>query len=339
MESKIFVVGHCYLINDWSKKLTNQLNKIKYSSLYDKADSILMYLTDDKNQYDSQIQLYREKYPKIEFIVSKINYGEAILALRKICELSEQNENAKILFFHTKGVFNKYKNFTTLEIDELKIKGEQSWCDILDYFLMEKSEDCIEKLDSYDIVGATISGNWWWGNFWWVTSKHIRNNVHFDKFYNGSRWNCEAWVMESNKNLKQVKYFEFFHFYFDPLYSVVPRYFYDGTNLDSLNIEVIDAKYGFFFEQRDEGQGPKHNEDILIDVTEKVKNKVNENGNKSLVLTNYQHIDYNSFFGSDPAHGLPKKLRIEFKTNIDPHNVYVATSWESLNLINFGSNK
>jgi len=336
--SKIFVVAHCYMVNDWQLKLEEQLRKLELFGLYEKADDIFIYLTDEKKEYSNIVETLKIKYEKINFIHGFKNYGEGVLALNQVYELSFKYEDAKILYFHTKGVFNKFKNFVNFEIDELKIESENSWVEMLEYFLIEKWKICLEKLNTYNIVGVHCHNFWYWGNFWWVNAYYIRNNIPFMNFWGGSRWQCEAWLMESNKFKNDTKYYEFFHFCYDSHYSIIPKYFYDGTDLSNLKIELVSSEYGYFNEQRDEGRSLHSQEKITIDVTNIVEEQLKKNNYKKLNLSNNGFVDYDQFFKTDIAKELPKKWRTYFKTNIDPEKTYVVSSFEGFYL-NLGNTK
>jgi hypothetical protein len=338
VDSKIFVVGHCFMVNDWQSKLETQLNKIVESGLYSKADEIFIYLTDEKREYFEIVGTLKKKYDKIQFNHGFKNYGEGILALNQVYDLSFKYEDAQILYFHTKGVFNKFKNFATHEIDELKTKSEDTWVEMLEYFLIENWSKCIEKLKTYNTVGVHCYAYWWWGNFWWTNAYYVRNNKPFMEFWGGSRWQCEAWLMEANKFKNDTKYYEFFHFCYDPHYTIMPKYFYDGTDLKNLRIELINSEYGYFNEQRDEGRSLPEKEKITIDVSDVVEEHLKKNNYNKLNLSNERFIDYEQIFKTDIAKNLPKKWRTYFRTNIDPEKIYVVSSFESFYL-NLGNIK
>lgn len=316
----IKVVFYCYAINDWEHRLDRQIKRLVSSGLYDGAEDLYLFVTDpSQSQKDKVLNLIKD-LPKIKLDYTEINYGEAVLALRKVDELGK-NEDHKILYFHTKGVFNKYKNFETKEIDEIKIKGVESWVEMMEHFLIDNWRLCECKLNDNDIVGVTCHGGWWWGNFWWVNSNHIKKIKEFDKHYNGSRWSTESWLHDACETREFTKTCELYRFTHDPHYSAIPKYFYDKTiDLQNINIFVTEAMYGWFAQQRDEGQGLKCSEIKLIDVTGRVK---------KLVEKNKLNINLHDVVCDleDPAFGLDKQIRIKFKTNIDPENEYVISSY------------
>jgi hypothetical protein len=192
----------------------------------------------------------------------------------------------------------------------------------MEYFLIDNWKDCVKKLDEYDTVGVNNVNNWWWGNFWWSNSKHINNNIPFEQYFGGSRWQCESWLHESNSNINDIKYFQFHPFSYDPYYSILPKYFYDNTDISNLEIKIIDAKFGYFAEQRDEGRGLSENNDNIVDVTNEVIELLKLSDNKT-----FDFFPEQSFTGNHPYKGNDKSIRILFKTNIDPEKTYTLTSF------------
>lgn len=317
----IIVVFYCYMLNDWEEKLKRQINRLVSSGLYDAAGELYLYVTDITGQQKSKVEELLANCPKIKLDYTTRNYGEAVLALSKVDELGKSGDY-KILYFHTKGVFNKYKNFQTKEINELKLRGVNCWVEMLEYYLIDNWKACVEKLDNYHTVGVGCYGGWWWGNFWWARSDHIKNNENFRDFHGGSRWRAEAWLHEANSKRNEIKFYEFNHFSYDNYYSVIPEYMYkQNINFD---VEITKAELGYFGEQRDEGR-PAPSNPSFVDVTEETKKCLVKESNKWVVKTR----QVERLIQKDPAFGFQKTLRVYFKTNIDPENEYIITSFDS----------
>ena len=318
----ISIVFYCFMINDWREKLSRQINRIVSSGLYEAADELFLFVTDESNNLRPEVEDMIKDLPKIKLDYTTLNYGEGFLALSKVEDLAKEEGERKILYFHTKGVFNKYKNFETKEINNLKLKGVECWVEMMEYFLIDNWARCVEKLNDNDIVGTICNAYWWWGNFWWTRSSHVKNIPSIRKFYS-SRWSAEAWIHESAPNKEEtVKYYQFKPTRYDLYYSVLPKYFYDNSiELGELKIDIKEAKFGYFAEQRDEGRGPPQAPDQFIDVTDKLINLI---GNDPRAIINQHQLVEP---GVDVAHGHEKSLRIKFSTNIDPENEYVITSF------------
>ena len=115
-----------------------------------------------------------------------------------------QQEDCKILYFHTKGVFNDYVDPKKDDISDLKIKTIRDWRKYMEYFCIDKWQENLNKLDEFDMVGSTCNSNWWWGNFWWATSKYLRTRPAPGQ---GSRWAYEAWSNENGMaNMNTIIY-------------------------------------------------------------------------------------------------------------------------------------
>jgi len=309
------------MVDDWYDRLSKQLQRVQDSSLYDELNEFHLVVTDINQNQKEILDNLLIKYPKIILDYNTRNDYESH-ALSKIDNIARTYGDCKILYFHTKGVSNKYKNLVTNEPYDLKVDGIKCWAELLEHFVIDHWRECVNKLDEYDTVGVNNVGNWWWGNFWWSNSKHIKNNIPFDQYFGGSRWQCESWLHESNKNIDDIKYFQFHHFNYDPYYSVLPKYFYDNTDISNLEIKVIDSKFGYFAEQRDEGRGLSENEDNIVDVTNKVIELLKLSDNKT-----FGFFPEQSFIGDHPYKGNDKSIRILFKTNIDPEKTYTLTSY------------
>lgn len=334
----IHVCFYCFTVNDWKEKLSRQINKMKNSGLYDAAETIHLFTGGEKSsdeptpEFESrkkEVESLLTDFPKIELHYSEINYQEGFCALSRICNLSKKEPNSKFLYFHTKGVFNKYKNFKTKEIDEDKIECLSSWVEMLEYFTIENWKDCVEKLEEYELVGMMNYGGWWWGNFWWSSGSYTKNCYDYESGGGRDRWAAEAWLQDSNPNANESKKFQFYPYIIDYGYSKIPRYFYDKSIKKSeININLVKAEYGYFGVQRDEGRMPPV-EPVIFDVTNKVQD----------MIDSIKEIQAGSIFGYDVAPHLDKaqhpiELKIHFNTNIDPKNTYVISTFSlfSINL-------
>lgn len=319
----ISVIGYCYMINDWKVRLERQLLLVHSSGLYENADELFLLVTDITNDKKNEIDEILKFYPKFELKYHNTNWyeGHALLFLDG---LARKDEDRKILYFHTKGVFNKFKNFETSEIDNLKVDSVNTWSKIMEHYLINEWKFCIDKLNDNDTVGVTNYASWYWGNFWWANSSYIKNNTPFGDYFGGSRWQCESWLQESNKNRGNTKHYECSHFNFNPFYTIIPEYVYNGTDISSIEFDIISAEYGYFAEQLDEGRGLTVLNDIKLNITDYV-NKINfERTNNKNINIIPDEVNIN-----DIAYGLNKLLRITYKTNIDPENTYVITSFNN----------
>jgi len=302
--SKILVVLHIYCVNDWYEIAEKQIQRLVLSGLYDSANALFATL----NVMDGHGTIFEDgnkilklfsKYSKFEisFHKNECEYS----GIKKTWDLG-QNYDAKILYFHTKGVSNKYRRYDKKEeLSDLKIKSIEAWKECMEHFLIDNWRDCIDKLNEYDNVGVTCNNGWFWGNFWWSQTNHLKTKK--EPSCGVSRWYYEAWLNEGSIS----KNYEYYKFIVHPYRTIISKRFYDGSYHGMINnLEIISAYYGSFNIQSDEGR--KANDEIIeIDVSEKINEYYSLNKTLSgIPITN-------DFFGEDPHNGVNKQLRINFK--------------------------
>lgn len=130
--------------------------------------------------------------------------------LNKIHEFClSNNDDYKILYFHTKGIMMHYvENFEKFPHERC-----YDWRQLMQHFCLSKYENCVEKLDTYDLVSV----NWrdhpfphFSGNFWWATSKYIKtltDPIDTKSYYKGNdqiRVAYEFWVASNSPNYYEL---------------------------------------------------------------------------------------------------------------------------------------
>jgi len=281
-DKSVIVVIFCWAVNDWKDRLIAKINRMINSGLYDAADEIYLTITDTNNQ-EEDIRTTFNKYNKLIIEYHTDNIPE-YWGIKKIDDLGKTRNNTNLLYSHVKGVYNKFKNFSTKEISQQKINSINDWAESLDYFTIDRWKDCVDKLNNgFDTVGVTNIFGWWWGNFWWTKSSHIKKNIEY-KYRD--RWYGEAWLHEGNISPSEIKKYEMWHYEFDPQGTDCPRFFYDGSySFEEKKPEIISAFFGFDGIQRDEAQPP--GPENLVDVTNKVKDLISE---KELSFVADEHV-------------------------------------------------
>jgi hypothetical protein len=178
-------------INNGLDILTDQINYIKNTGLYDKLDYILIIAL------GKQIKLTFLDY-KIKVIYRSSNcLKNEYPVIKFIKNISDKLDfNIKILYIHVKGILQKPHSY--------------EWRKYLEYFLIEKHDLCLKNLDSYCCVGVNQQyyfddinkyKNHFSGNFWWVNSSYIKNICHVTK--SEDRYVYEHWLIG---NLSKVDY-------------------------------------------------------------------------------------------------------------------------------------
>jgi hypothetical protein len=279
------------------------------SGLYEAADKIYVTVNlaeESRENFESFMKDYR---------VSTIEYTEQntaeYLGIKKVKEAADSFDNARILYLHTKGVSNQYSDSVSKEISTLKIHNIQAWKEFLEYYVIDKWRETVEKLDEYDTAGASCVSGWYWGNFWWAKSEHLRKCREVDIW---GRWDYEAWL---NSYVEGPKNFQWYNFSFNPYLSeVYPEWYKEQDKFKGSKIYLKKAMYGTPPFQIDEGYSSS-NFDILTDVTDVVQRELEKENNEKM------HFPVtNEFLGADPIFGEKKFLFLEFFLDTAPDKTY-----------------
>ena len=314
----INIVYHCYLVNNWKEIVSEQLERIKLSGLYDKVDNFFVTVNLGQSNKD-EFTNFVSQYSKLKIEFNENNSAE-YPGIRKVREIA-LNDDCKIFYLHTKGVSNRYVRIGKPEESTEKIKNIKAWRECLEYFLIDKWEDCVSKLDEFDNVGVTCSGGWYWGNFWWSKSEQIKKTPEVGIW---GRWDYESWL---NKNTPNAKNFEYYKMTYNPYITEIQKSWYDGNPLyKGSDIKIISAKYGTLDFEIDEGYT-----NLKLNVVNDVLDLVNEN----LKSNNYKKISLradNETLGGDPIWGHKKFLTVEISPEEDTNKVFKIGVHEGLTL-------
>jgi beta-1,4-mannosyl-glycoprotein beta-1,4-N-acetylglucosaminyltransferase len=185
----ICFIHSCNLELTGTKRLEYLVSEINKSGAVKIFDKIII------NNIGIPIEnTFGEKYEVINY--SKNSLLHEIPTLNKLKHLSESIYNIKILYLHTKGITHEKSNYAVKFC-------VYEWIDMMLYFLVEKHQECISKLNSgYDSVGcnyleACISyPTHYSGNFWWANSKHIKN-LPFIEENNTNKYDAEFWLFKN----------------------------------------------------------------------------------------------------------------------------------------------
>lgn len=153
--------------------------------------------------------IFNDKKFDILYIDKRISLYEihTINHIKSFCNNLE-NE-AYILYIHTKGVRNAGNK-----------KVVESWRNMMEYFLIDKYEECIKYLYLYDTLGNNIVNLHCYnkddvclnnlhtyhysGNFWWSKKSYIDklNFIELDLTHNSinTRFKAENWILSNYPN-------------------------------------------------------------------------------------------------------------------------------------------
>jgi len=125
-------------------------------------------------------------HPKIKVIQYSSNVSTFELETINLIKTFSEKQNCEILYLHTKGVTNNAPNI-------------KDWTSMMLYFLVEKSNQCIEHLKEYDAVGCNLSTNTktphFSGNFWWSTSSYIKTLPYV---HTTTKHDAEWWILRNH---------------------------------------------------------------------------------------------------------------------------------------------
>ena len=148
---------------------------------------------------------------QIQYNQNKILEANTLETLYNYCK---NNLDAKVLYFHSKGLTHK----NNLHDDEVT----NAWRIYLEYFVIHDWKKCIKDLNEYECVGAEWIGDFklpdfenqgyvhgfaphYSGNFWWSKASYIQK-LDLEYIYNEEngwgRWKSELWIGTKNPQYK-----------------------------------------------------------------------------------------------------------------------------------------
>lgn len=188
--------------------LTNLLNRIKDSGLYDNCDVINLIINGDINLLKVNLEDPKYKIWNEHKSITPQEFPTLDLIWKE-----SQNDDYNILYLHTKGVSRNHPFIT-------------DWTNYLSYFNINRWQDRLNELNENDCTGVNLRGNqedvkfhpMYWGygkapkhysgNFWWSKSSHTKklcNPISWMPTNEYQRWRmmCEMWVCQ----LPESKYY------------------------------------------------------------------------------------------------------------------------------------
>lgn len=191
---KYHIFYHMLYTNDCIERFESTFLKIKNSKLYDCIEAINLNIV---GNYNSSLYTFNDPKIKVTTYTNEVN-GEmdTIKYLHDYCATIE--ENTPILYLHGKGVTRGTN------------QNIKDWIDLMEYFLIERWEECIAKLKDYDTCGVNLNSELpsiklhYSGNFWWANSDYIKKLPRLDianctvpYVMNNPRGYCEFWLTDN----------------------------------------------------------------------------------------------------------------------------------------------
>lgn len=184
---KIIGFWHICMINKYEEIISEQLQLLVSSGLYDKAEYILAGCAGELCEVVKVKQLF-SKYSKIkvQFIPSIKEYE--FPTLERLKRTADSPVDFFAFYFHTKGV--SYPNH----------EGGKHWRDYMNYYTLTNWKDNVEKLkEGYSTCGVKLipKGSFplhYSGNFWWANSTYIKTLPAISSLNKSDRFQAEMWI-------------------------------------------------------------------------------------------------------------------------------------------------
>ena len=149
---KIAIFYHLYQTELSGLIYQQQMHRLHTSGLMDACEFIHIGIVGEHELFSlpekAKIQ-YNKRLTKDE--------GETVESMYRFCK---ENPDYKVLFFHAKGASRQF------------VPQLHAWRMFLEYIVIDRWKECIDKLKEYDAVGSKLrlhpsphfSGNFWWAN-------------------------------------------------------------------------------------------------------------------------------------------------------------------------------
>lgn len=200
----IYIFIHICCIEDWEDIFNDQIDYLKKTGLFEKSDKIFLGILGSLSVVN--LPIFNNKKFNILYIDQRINLYEihTINFIKYICMNDPYTEDVNILYIHTKGV----RNSGNKEV----IK---SWRKMMEYFLIEKHENCLKYLNIYDTIGVNAINLFCYnkdkikvnkdhtyhysGNFWWSKKSYINKLPYMELDLTSesinTRYKAENWIL------------------------------------------------------------------------------------------------------------------------------------------------
>lgn len=199
-----YIFYHIFIETNWYDIVQEQLERLHNSGLLKTSKlkiGVVYGYGINKESNVEKLESILENFYNYEIMFVEPNgcCGESS-TLKKLSELCENtDENLNILYLHTKGI--------TQHQTEREIPVRE-WRKMMEYFLVDKWEDCVTKLnEGFDCCGINYQNHAaniknetkliqiFNGNFFWVNSKYVKtldDTILFEH-----RYSAENWILSS----------------------------------------------------------------------------------------------------------------------------------------------
>lgn len=238
---KIAIFYHLYQVGEWRSLFAEQFNRLDRSGLLDVTNHIHIGITGEEP--------FSLPNLKNVNIVRNTDTASEIPTVNALYEFCKENDGFNVLNLHPTGVswtqkeqqdtLLHYKAKTApITIKEIS-ENKTCWRRYLEYFAIDKWEECNKILSFYDCVGTEWSTRvildeklmhipHYAGNIWWAKSEYIKRlDWNFiEKDPRLRRWMCEFWIGSGNPY-----YYNFYYSGKNLYLSPIQEEHYKGVDL------------------------------------------------------------------------------------------------------------
>ena len=190
----IYIYIHICVKNNWLSILTNLINNIKNSKLYNIICKIRCFVL---GNMDTIPDILNDE--KIIIVKTHPNYGQYERFTLKNLYDDCFKEDFYVLYLHTKGI--RHQNS----------KPIKDWVEYLIHFNIHRHKDMIDLLEENNCVGVNLKDKYqlhYSGNFWWSKSSHI---INLEKKIGNNYTDPEFWVTSKKYNCKYASLYLYQH--------------------------------------------------------------------------------------------------------------------------------
>lgn len=183
----IDIVYHIATMYNWQDIVREQLRKLEQSGLGTACDSLTVTVVGPKIVKVHLLFKDLSFLHKVTIIHASKNLKKfEFPGIEKVRQIARNKPNTKILYMHTKGVTHFGKP------SEQPVRH---WRQYMEYFAIERWQDCIKALETADICGVdytkSIHGHHFFaGNFWWSRAAYISTC----RLERKNRFDCEDFI-------------------------------------------------------------------------------------------------------------------------------------------------
>ncbi len=196
----------------WKLMVDEQLKRVYRSGILDQA----RFYCAINGKQGQRIAEFVSLYDWVRILeVSNDDDQYEGFTLKHLSEECLYDIDLKVLYFHTKGM----SHFAGARdhYSDRKFRAINSWRHQMEWGVIDRWKDAVDKLDSYDVSGVNycidpwphMSGNFWWSNASYVKTLHHPINDSFPQdskdFGPIQRMNFEKWI-----GLNDPKCFSFY---------------------------------------------------------------------------------------------------------------------------------